>query len=112
MNLHEFFVHHEDVRRANGEGPRTAVAELQEALWVLLRRSSRMLLRRVRGVGVELVRPGGGMLTARAGERRARITGDPGEIVLYLFGRRAAAHVELSGDETAVAALESSRLGV
>jgi len=111
MNLHEFFVHHEDVRRANGEGPRPDVDQLQDALWHLLRRSARLLLRRVRGVGVELARPGGGFLTARSGDRAARITGEPAEIVLYLFGRRGAAEVELTGDATAVAALESSRLG-
>ena len=112
MNLHEFFVHHEDVRRANGEGPRTGVDDLQDALWGLLRRSARMLLRRVRGVGVELARPGGGFLTARSGDRAARLTGEPAELVLYLFGRQAVAQVELSGDETAVAAVQASRLGV
>ena len=32
-NLNEFFVHHEDVRRANGRGPRTNSAAMDAALW-------------------------------------------------------------------------------
>lgn len=32
-NLNEFFVHHEDVRRANGHGPRAFSAAMHAALW-------------------------------------------------------------------------------
>lgn len=32
-SLNEFFVHHEDVRRANGRGPRTNEPAMDEALW-------------------------------------------------------------------------------
>jgi len=32
-SLDEFFVHHEDVRRANGRGPRTNEHAMDEALW-------------------------------------------------------------------------------
>ena len=32
-SLNEFFVHHEDVRRANGRGPRTNEHAMDEALW-------------------------------------------------------------------------------
>jgi hypothetical protein len=32
-NLNEYFVHHEDVRRANGRGPRANDHALVEALW-------------------------------------------------------------------------------
>lgn len=111
VNLHEFFVHHEDVRRANGRSRRTDVPELEEALWQLLRRGARLLVRRVRGVGIELARPGGEVLTVRSGDPRARITGEPGELVLYLFGRREVAEVGLSGDDGAVAAVQSASLG-
>ena len=37
-NLNEFFVHHEDVRRANGMDPRTLTPELEAALWRNVRR--------------------------------------------------------------------------
>ena len=36
-NLHEFFVHHEDVRRATGAGPRALPGPLEDALWTRLR---------------------------------------------------------------------------
>src|SRR5262245_22261695 len=45
-NLNEFFVHHEDVRRAHGLGPRTLAPPLDAALWRNARRSSRYLTRR------------------------------------------------------------------
>ena len=33
LNINEWFVHHEDVRRANGEGPRADRPDLDDALW-------------------------------------------------------------------------------
>jgi uncharacterized protein (TIGR03085 family) len=66
-NLNEFFVHHEDVRRANGLGPRTNVGALDEALWRNTGFAARFLARRLRGVGLELEWVG----TTEA--RRARI---------------------------------------
>ncbi len=75
LNVGEYFVHHEDARRANGmEHGRGAVL--------------------------------------RKGFPEAKITGAPGEIVLYLMGRKQAARVELSGSEMAVAALSSAPLRV
>jgi uncharacterized protein (TIGR03085 family) len=50
-NLNEFFVHHEDVRRANGLGPRTLTHDMEAALWQNVRRGSRYLSRRLRGPG-------------------------------------------------------------
>src|SRR5882757_11451672 len=41
-NLNEFFVHHEDLRRANGRSPRDCLAPaLQEALWRNVRHGTR-----------------------------------------------------------------------
>lgn len=54
-NLNEFFVHHEDVRRANGLNPRTTLAPaLEAALWRNARRGSRYLSRRLRETGLEI----------------------------------------------------------
>ena len=54
-NLNEFFVHHEDVRRANGLGPRdTLTPAFEAALWRNVRRGSRYLSRRLRQVGLEV----------------------------------------------------------
>ena len=52
-SLNEFFVHHEDLRRANGLGPRDGLTPAMEAaLWRNVRRGSRYLSRRLRGVGL------------------------------------------------------------
>jgi uncharacterized protein (TIGR03085 family) len=91
-NLNEFFVHDEDVRRANGLGPRINAAALDEALWRNVRLASWFLARRLRRVGLELEWAGTGrVLRARRGEPIARLSGLPGELLLYLFGRQDAA---------------------
>jgi uncharacterized protein (TIGR03085 family) len=50
-NLNEFFVHHEDVRRANGRGPRDLTPAMDAALWRNVRRGGH-LSRRLRGCGL------------------------------------------------------------
>ena len=112
LNMQEYFVHHEDVRRPNGRGPRTDVPELQEAIWRNLRRGARFQLRKVKGVGVELAWPGHETMTARRGEPIVRVEGDPGELLLRLMGRRSAAQVDVQGDPDAVAAFERVELGI
>jgi uncharacterized protein (TIGR03085 family) len=112
-NLNEFFVHHEDVRRANGLGPRTNTNALDEALWRNVSFAPWLLTRRLRGVGLELEWVGTTKVRrARRGEPTASLTGLPGELLLYLFGRRGAAHVEVSGPTDAVEALERARFGI
>ena len=67
-NLNEFFVHHEDVRRANGLGPRHPHADLEAALWRNVRRGGRYLSRRLRRAGLEIEWAGTGEpLTVRHG---------------------------------------------
>src|ERR1700757_612072 len=50
-NLNEFFVHHEDVRRANDQGPRSLTPAMDAALWRNVRRGSRYLSRRLAVAG-------------------------------------------------------------
>ena len=52
--LNEFFVHHEDVRRANGLGARRLTPAMNAALWRNVRRGSRYLSRRFQGFGLEI----------------------------------------------------------
>ena len=112
-NLNEFFVHHEDLRRANGSGPRRLPPALDAALWRNVRRSSRILARRLRGAGLEVEWSGAGeQVRVRRVEPVARVSGAPGELLLYLFGRGDAAQVELGGSEEAVAALQRTHLGM
>lgn len=112
-NLNEFFVHHEDVRRANGLGQRTNAAELDDALWRNVGSARWFLARRLRGAGLELEWMGTTKLVrARRGTPTARLAGLPGELLLYLFGRQDAAIVDVSGPPEAVAAVERARFGM
>ena len=112
-NLNEFFVHHEDVRRANGRGPRTNEHAMDEALWRNVTRAPWFLARRLHGAGLELQWAGTAQtVRARRGEPTARIAGPPGELLLYLFGRQSAAHVEVSGTDPAIEAVRRARFGM
>lgn len=112
-SLNEFFVHHEDARRANGLGPRNLAYDVDAALWRNVRRSSRFLTRRLHGAGLEIEWKGNGPpLTIRRGEPTARLSGPPGELLLYVFGRQAAAHVQVSGPGAAVAAVQRAHFGM
>ena len=78
-----------------------------------MRRGSRFLTRRVRGVGLDLERAGTGeRVSVRSGEPRARLSGPPGELLLYVFGRQDVAEVEVSGPQEAVAALRGTHFGM
>jgi uncharacterized protein (TIGR03085 family) len=112
LNLTEWFVHHEDVRRPAGETPRGDRPDLDNALWSMLRRGSRFMLRKVRGAGVALEAPGFGEVSARGPGPSVRLTGGPQELTLYLSGRRSAARVEVTGPEEAKAIIESAPLGI
>ena len=111
LNLNEYSVHHEDVRRANGLGPRPDRPDLQDALWSLLRRGARFQLRKASGVTVVLAPPGREPVEVGSGPR-VTLAAEPLELVLYLMGRRGAAAVEPTGDSVAVARLEASPLGI
>jgi uncharacterized protein (TIGR03085 family) len=111
-NVHEHFVHHEDIRRANGDGPRSPVdPDLAAALWWRLRASALLMFRRVRGAGVVLRRTDGAKVTAKHGEPVVTITGEVPELFLYLFNRKAQAAVGLVGPEDAVARVRETHLG-
>ena len=112
LNLNEWFIHHEDVRRAGGEEPRTDRPDLDEALWSTLHRAGRFMTRHVKGAGVALEAPGYGELPARGSGPAVRLVGGPQELALYLSGRRSAAKVEITGPDEARAALEAADLGL
>jgi uncharacterized protein (TIGR03085 family) len=112
-NLNEFFVHHEDVRRANGQGPRSLTPAMDAALWRNVRRGSRYLSRRLDACELEIEWAGTNeRVTVQPGEPTARLSGLPGELLLYLFGRQAAAQVDVSGPPEAVAAVHRTHFGM
>jgi uncharacterized protein (TIGR03085 family) len=111
-NVHEFFVHHEDVRRArDGWVPRELPAEQEQAYWRSLKSLGRLLFRPA-PVGVVLMRPDGESVVPHRREPAVTLTGRPSELVLYAFGRTEHAQVELSGDPSAVDELISVRRNV
>jgi uncharacterized protein (TIGR03085 family) len=108
-NLVEFFVHHEDVRRAAPDWPeRNLAPALAEALWHQLR-NARFFLRRA-PVGVEFARddvstdPGAKRvrITAKARTPVVTVIGSPAELTLWALGRTGAAQVRLEGSEAAI----------
>ena len=112
----EFFVHHEDIRRARpGWQPRDLDEGESAMLWDRLK-ISRLLLRKA-PVGVELARDDGGQdgspvrITAKARAPLVTVTGTPAELTMWAFGRTTAARVRLEGSDPDVAALSSARWG-
>jgi uncharacterized protein (TIGR03085 family) len=112
-NLNEFFVHHEDVRRANGSGSRTNPPAEDAALFRNVAHAPWFLSRRLRGAGLDLVWAGTDqVIRARRGQPTARLHGLPGELLLFLFGRRDAADVEITGSPEAIEALLRTPFGM
>ena len=110
-NAVEYFVHHEDVRRAGEEWTeRTLDDGLSEMLWKRLK-GARLLLRSA-PTGVVLAREGNGkldLIVAKNAAPSVTVTGSPAELTLWSMGRTRAAHVTLDGPEDAVAKLTAWR---
>lgn len=114
VNLVEFFVHHEDVLRAESPGPKRAYEDaLQAALWVSLKRVGRVHFRRAR-TGVVLESDRGRTVTVKGptGLGTVIVRGTPAELVLASHGRVRVADVEAQGGDAAVEALWASPLGL
>jgi uncharacterized protein (TIGR03085 family) len=120
-NLVEFFVHHEDVRRARpGWEPRELRSGLSDDLWRRLA-SARFILRKV-PVGIEFARadnpdPEGAAapvvrISAKARTPVVTVTGTPAELTMWALGRTGATRVRLDGSEDAVKALNQARWGI
>ncbi|MDH6216351.1 TIGR03085 family metal-binding protein [Streptomyces pseudovenezuelae] len=112
-NTVEFYVHTEDVRRAQkGWTPRELDPVFQDALWSRLERMAR-LMGRGAPTGLVLRRPDGQTAVAHKGAPVVTVTGEPSELLLFVHGRQSVAKVELDGDENAIAKLqEAKQLGI
>ncbi|AQW50119.1 TIGR03085 family metal-binding protein [Streptomyces violaceusniger] len=111
-NGFEFYVHAEDVRRARPEWtPRELDPVFADTLWSRIERGARIFGRRS-PVGLVLRRPDGRTAVAHRSVPVVTVTGEPGELALFLSGRQDAARVELEGDKEAVAAAREAKLGV
>jgi uncharacterized protein (TIGR03085 family) len=109
MNTVEFFIHVEDVRRAQvGWEPRPISPELAEALWA-----------RVGPGGMAKKVPATIVITSpgrpdkeRGSGPRVILAGQPGELTMFGAGRQKAAKVEISGDSALATQLRAASLGV
>ena len=109
----EFFIHHEDVRRAGPRWtPRALSPAAQEDIWSPLRISARVLMRRS-PVGVELARSDAhGSARGAKGADAVVVRGLPSELALFAFGRGRVARVEIDGSERGIAAMRAAAFGI
>ena len=112
-NLLEYFVHHEDLRRAQpGWEARELPAADEDELWKLLPGSARLATRKV---GLPIVvrrsdRPGA-EATVRRGDDPVVVTGKPSELVLFFFGRSQLHEVSFDGPPAAITRLREADRG-
>jgi uncharacterized protein (TIGR03085 family) len=109
MNTVEFFIHVEDVRRAeDGWEPRIISAELADALWARVGPGG--MAKKVSAT-VTITSPGRAEKSAGTGPTLT-VRGDPGELTMFGAGRQAATKVEIEGEATLADQLRAANLGV
>jgi uncharacterized protein (TIGR03085 family) len=109
----EFFVHHEDVRRATlGWTVRDLPAHTQDEIWSRLRWTAKVLMRRS-PVSATLTRTDtDDAVSAAKGPDTVVIRGLPSELALFAFGRKEVARIEVDGSTSAINAIRGAHLGV
>lgn len=111
-NTGEFFIHHEDVRRA---APDWAPRDLDPGLAARLGSQARLLGRlRLRRFPATLTIAVAGQPPVRTGRGGPAVTlsGDPGEITMFMSGRQAHARVAIDGPDNLADQLGRARLGL
>jgi len=109
MNTVEFFIHVEDVRRAqDGWEPRQVSSELADALWARVGPGG--MAKKVPAT-IVITSPGRADMVGGNGPRLI-LAGDPGELIMFGAGRQRAARVEISGDAALATQLRTASLGV
>ena len=110
LNAVEYFVHHEDIRRAVPDWePREISAGQSTLLWQHLR-SARFMLRKA-PVGVELARDDpeadgqAYRITAKNATPAVTVIGSPAELTMWVMGRTGATRVRFDGTDVAVSKL-------
>jgi uncharacterized protein (TIGR03085 family) len=115
VNTLEYFVHHEDIRRADPHWePRELTAREQKAIWKAIAVAGKGLVRPA-GVPVEIRWAGDERERSsvlRRGDDPAVVTGAPSEIALFLYGRAQHAPLEFTGPEPHVHKLRKGDLGI
>jgi hypothetical protein len=109
MNTVEFFIHVEDVRRAQaGWEPREISPALADALWA--RVGAGGMAKKVPAT-IVITSPGRADKEHGSGPRLT-LAGDPGELTMFGSGRQGSSRVEVSGDAALADQLRAASLGV
>lgn len=115
INTVEFFVHHEDVRRAReGWEPRALDADLEGDLHGPFSKLVRLTGRRS-PVGLRLEPEGFSAIVAKRSDEGApsvTVRGSLGEIVLFMYGRQEHSRVDLDGPDDAVDQVRTTKFGI
>ncbi len=109
MNTVEFFIHVEDVRRAQEDWePREISPALADALWARVGPGGM-----AKKVAATIVITSPGRADKQSGTGPIlTLAGDPGELTMFGAGRQGAARVDISGDAALAAQLRDATLGV
>ncbi len=83
--LGEWYVHTQDVARANGLTQPDVDAPLAEALWLRAQAAARILHPRIRGLRFQ--RPDGSQAVVNRGATTLTVIGEPSEIMCWVYGR-------------------------
>lgn len=111
-NTVEFFVHHEDVRRAEEPWePRELAADLADDLYRVLKRMAKLLTRSAPAGLVLAPADGRSPIEAHKGEPAVTVRGPVGELVLFVYGRQDQARVDFEGEPASVEAIRSASFG-
>jgi uncharacterized protein (TIGR03085 family) len=112
VNGLEFFIHHEDVRRGRPDWtPRTLDAGQRQAIWRAVKFTARLGLRKLH-VPVLVRAPGLGEVAVGGDGPQAVLTGEPGELALFVSGRQRAARVDVEGPPETADRLRTAHLGM
>ena len=114
LNTLEYFVHHEDLRRAQPEWePRELPREDEDLIWSSLKIGGRGLVRPA-GVPVRIRRTDAdATATLRRGSDPVVLSGLPSELALHLFGRQAHSRgLAADGPADRIAQVWSADLGI
>ena len=113
INTTEFFVHLEDVRRAQPDWePRELPDELVDDLYAALGRSAKLFARKA-PAGITLTPSNGHQpIVANSGSPMVTVSGPVGELVLWMFGRQAHARIGYVGPDEAVDRLRTASFGL
>ena len=111
-NTVEFFIHHEDVRRgAPGWSRRELDRGEQQAIWKAAKLTGRLALRKA-GFAIRVEAPGFGGFQVGDGTPRVTLTGEPGELALFVSGRQRVAEVDVTGDPELAVKITEAALGM